>query len=1354
MRCKSRTSPAALAALSIGLSLGSSTAVQSQEARPALDIPVVEVIRVDSPDAALAPAVPQVLAEKLAKKQAQKARGLERYDKPAEALDFDLRKRRPAGETTLPVERYIAALGHMQGMRRYSTALRRTLTAWEATEIDRALADGQAPLPALGTWQPLGPGNVGGRTRGLLVHPTTPSTMYAAGVAGGVWKTTNGGTSWTPLSDLIDNIAINALAMDPDDPNVLYAGTGEGFFNIDAVRGAGIFKTTNGGATWTALANTTTNSDFWFVNDIVVSPTSSSRIYAATWTGVWRSTNGGDTWSLRLSASDCTDLAVRTDMDPDVVFAACGNFDSDGVYRSTDGGQTFSAAPVLTAANLGRVSLAIAPSNQNVIYALGADMSDIGAHRLLQVYRSTTGGGTGSWSARVNTAVKLNRHLLSNTVFAHFSDCGFGIDQVFSQGWYDNVIAVDPLDSNRVWAGGIDLFRSDDGGANWGQASHWWADPAHPHLAHADQHAIVFHPGYNGTTNKQMFVGNDGGLFRTLDARAATAVGNTAPCDFNNGSVAWSSLNNGYAVTQFYHGVPYPDGTQYFGGTQDNGTVRGNNVGGPNGWAMIQGGDGGYVAVNPSNTNTLYAEFTGISIQKSTDGGVTFNPATTGINDPGGLFINPFTMDPNNPSILWTGGWYFWRTTNAAAGWTRGSDITPGGGSTSAIAIAKGNSNRALAAMSDGFILRSSAALSAGSTTAWPFTMPAAGYVSSLAFDPSNDMVAYATYSSFGVPHVWRSTDGGATWTRIDGTGGSGLPDIPAHSIVVDPSDPATLYVGTDLGVFVSRDRGANWFVEQTGFANVVTEALNVNTAGGVGNIYAFTHGRGAWKVTSGTATGGFAAPVITSPGAGSTIGVRGITFSWDALGGGVDLYDLLVTDLANGQVVFSGSLRGAASTAALVTLESGDYQFKVRGCAGTVSKATCGNFAVTTFTVDLLRPSAAPVISAPTQDQAFTSSTQTFGWSSVTGAPGGGTVRYEVLLEDVTGGTTELQIATNELSTIFSMHGSTEYKLRVRACQQGCGPYSNPRRFSVDLPNIPGAAPNITSAVVTGNELDLSWSAVPRADLYTVQVIQPTGGPGGGALTVGARQVSTLALNDLPLPAGAANVIVQGCNGDGCGPTSAPTPINVAGPNPATPNVAKPVAGTIAQGPVLNLSWNRIAGDNGSNTVYRLFVQDLSRQAPAVNVFTTQNFWSAFLKAEGGRYDAVVIAPGNVVGTASGFNVAGASATAPTMTRPAHQGQVAAGNIDLAWSEVPGATLYEYFVAVQGQPQATVRGVTQGLSVKVPLAAAGGNPTVYSAIARACPEGATCAPGSNAGWGPWSNEPGGPGVTNFTVTP
>jgi len=380
-------------------------------------------------------------------------------------------------------------------------------------------------------------------------------------------------------------------------------------------------------------------------------------------------------------------------------------------------------------------------------------------------------------------------------------------------------------------------------------ASHWWADYDNPHYVHADHHVIVFHPEYNGTTNKVMFVGTDGGVFRTDDARAPVATGSDAACSTNNGMVQWRALNNNYGVTQFYHGVPFPDGRSYFGGTQDTGTVLGTDQQGTDGWSEILGGDGGYVAVDQQNPNVLYASNPYGDISKSTNGGLSFRSATVGLFDLGFEFIAPLVMDPSNSQRLWTGGYYLWRTTDGATSWNQASKLTTGNGSVSAIGIAPTNPNHVLAGMSDGYILRSSMGLTSNASTEWAFTRPRTGYVSSITFDPTNANIAYATYSTFGGTHVWKSTNAGRTWQGIDGSGSGRIPDLPVHIIVVDPANPSRLFIGTDLGVFVSTNGGVRWAVENTGFANVITEALSVGKVGSVPHLFAFTHGRGTWRV-------------------------------------------------------------------------------------------------------------------------------------------------------------------------------------------------------------------------------------------------------------------------------------------------------------------------------------------------------------------------------------------------------------------------------------------------------------------------------------------------------------------------
>ena len=779
-----------------------------------------------------------------------------REDQPGEAIEFFLQKRLPAGETSFAATRYLQAIEQITDMPVFSSA------------ENRFIANGEKELHALQpeslpSWTPLGPGNVGGRTRALLIHPSTPNTMYAAGVSGGVWKTTDGGANWSPLTDLLANIAVNSMAMDPTNPNVIYAGTGEGFNNLDAVRGAGIFKTTDGGATWNLLTATTNNANFYYVNDLVISPLNSQRLYAATSRGVFRSSDGGLNWVAVHQPTNgstligCQDLAIRTTgISSDYVLAACGNFTQASIFLKTDAENSGGWSPVKAETGMGRTSLAIAPSNQNIVYALSSELStNVGGFNyqngLHAVFRSIDGGQT--WTTqRANTGTPN----LNTMVMSYISNnCSPGNTNFTGQGWYDNVIAVDPADANRVWVGGIDLFRSDDGGVNWGFGGN---------NVHTDQHTIVFHPGYDGSGNQTMFVSNDGGLFKTINARATVGTMTPVPgnCTTGASAVNWTNLNNGYEATQFYHGAPYPNGASYFGGTQDNGTIRGTDANGRNGWAAIRGGDGGYVAVDPANTNVLFAENTFLSLGKTTNGDTvspTWTSATNGITESSGnfLFIAPFTMDASNSQRLWIGGRTIWRTTDGAASWTQASitdQLSPG--RVSALAVAPTDSNSVIVGSSTGGIFRNASALSATAGTAWANSSPRTGYVSWVAFDPNSANVVYATYSTFGGTHVWKSFDGGASWTGIDGTGAAGLPDVPVHCLAVHPNDSARLYVGTDIGVFVSLDGGASWARENTGFANVVTESLTILGSGCNATLYAFTHGRGVWKVPAADCAG------------------------------------------------------------------------------------------------------------------------------------------------------------------------------------------------------------------------------------------------------------------------------------------------------------------------------------------------------------------------------------------------------------------------------------------------------------------------------------------------------------------
>jgi hypothetical protein len=305
--------------------------------------------------------------------------------------------------------------------------------------------------------------------------------------------------------------------------------------------------------------------------------------------------------------------------------------------------------------------------------------------------------------------------------------------------------------------------------------------------------------------------------------------------------------------------LSFPDGERYLGGTQDNGTVLGSDESGGDGWRPIFGGDGGYVAIDPTDTQTLYLETQWANIVKSVDGGSRFVRATRGLDpvvsdilgpDANFLFVTPLVMDPGHPQRLWTGGEFIYRTDDGAGQWTKASAALPDGGLVSGIAIASEDGNRVAIGTNRGNILINSRALQGTAATVWQSRRPRDGWVTSVTFDPQDADVVYATYGNFGGQHVFRSTDGGASWHSIDGGGDDGLPDIPVHSIVVDPDDPERLYLGTDIGVLVSVEGGHRWMVEETGFGAAVTEWLSlIRDTSGRTRLFGFTHGRGAWRV-------------------------------------------------------------------------------------------------------------------------------------------------------------------------------------------------------------------------------------------------------------------------------------------------------------------------------------------------------------------------------------------------------------------------------------------------------------------------------------------------------------------------
>lgn len=760
------------------------------------------------------------------------------FDAPGEAMDFHVQQRLPLDATEIPLDHLHAELEKLK-----------------VREERQRVVDG-----ATSSWSSLGPGNIGGRTRALAIDSNNPDIMYAAGVAGGIWKSIDAGANWQPLDDMMLNLAVCTIVIDPTNSNILYAGTGEGYNHSSFVRGLGIFKSVDAGSTWTQLVGTVNGvpwGAFHYVNKIVISPNDAQRIYAATRTGVWRSLDAGANWSPVLSnprylsttpASNgsrvgATDIAIRMDTSPDMLFAAFGSTQADGLFRSLDDGDTWEAYSLPT--NQGRMTIALAPSNNDVMYLLMADNGTGNAYgQLVDVYRSEDGGET--FTGQVDFASATGAWLLSNLGLA----LGCREGSTYSQGWYDNIIAVDPVDPDIVWVGGIDLFRSDDRGRNFQLAGYWQfytLDPVPPYYVHPDHHTIVFHPDYDGVTNQTMYVGNDGGLFRTINARAATGVENCPLTpDEPFPDIVWESMNHSYAVTQFYHGDSARADALFVGGAQDNGTNRLLPRQGFNEWRLVFGGDGGYVAIDPRESRTFYIEYHAFpTIYKTVDAGKTFEPAVDGITDTDGIFISPFAMDPSDPDVLWTGGSRPWRTMDGAASWQLAGSDFPVVDKISAIGIAPSNGNVVYLGFTDGLVARTTNGLDPEPTWDVFFTgLVAGGWVSSVAVDPVDPDIAYCTYSNYGVEHVHRTLNGGQSWHSIDGIDVDGVPDIPVHWILVRSCRPQELYVGTELGVFASEDSGFTWQPFNDGLAHTVVEALDLKTSN---ELVAFSYGRGVF---------------------------------------------------------------------------------------------------------------------------------------------------------------------------------------------------------------------------------------------------------------------------------------------------------------------------------------------------------------------------------------------------------------------------------------------------------------------------------------------------------------------------
>lgn len=669
---------------------------------------------------------------------------------------------------------------------------------------------GAAPfLASVAPWRSLGPSGFqnnaywgsspqtdGGRITGIAIHPLNPREIFAGSASGGVWRTINGGASWTPLTDSQCSLTTGAIALDPVDPTIVYAGTGE----PSQSSGCGLLRSFDAGATWTEIngggvlapVSGIGNQTYRIVVDRSTAGSRSSTIVLdATATGLHRSVNSGTSWSTAL-AGVVTD--VRADPSRSGVYWAALTNDAvrAGIYKSTDRGASW-ARVLASPLGAGRTALAVSPAAPGrVLIAFSVASS----YRLgtLVAYDDASGTST---------------TLAANGLYGATSRGDFG-----AQSFYDFVLEADPTDAGTIYLGGVRMFRSRDGGATFKVVAHF---------THVDWHALEFAP-----SDPTVIVGGcDGGVHASWD-----------------GGETWISRNANLSVSQFYAGLSaHPTFADVLlGGLQDNSTLFGF---GSAFWTYVSGGDGGYSAFNPVNPNIFWSSCQVVGCiyrtTRSTSGnGLSVVSRGFSGNDRK-RFLPPLVIDPNTPATLYYGTYRLYASYNEGSSWsTISGDLTKGTGAINTIAVAPSDSRVIWVGTSDGNVQVST---DAGLT----FGQVAVGLplraVTDIAVDAADAQRALVTFSGFGTPHAYLTTNGGTTWTNVS----SGLPDLPHNAAVIIPGSNR-FFVAGDIGVYESANGGGTWTPAFPGMPNVIVTDLVFQPA--TGTLYAGTYGRGIFATT------------------------------------------------------------------------------------------------------------------------------------------------------------------------------------------------------------------------------------------------------------------------------------------------------------------------------------------------------------------------------------------------------------------------------------------------------------------------------------------------------------------------
>lgn len=684
-------------------------------------------------------------------------------------------------------------------------------------------------LIASATWTPMGPfgalsGTAGGqllksgRLGFITIDPTNTLNLWVGAPAGGLWGSTNGGASWTTNTDQLGVIGCSDLAIDPNNTNIMYLATGDG--DAGDTRSIGVLKSTNAGATWSATGLTNVVSTNFLIRRLLINPANTQIVLAATNVGIYRTINGGTNWTL-VNNQNTYDLEFKPG-DPNTIYAGGTNF-----RLSTDGGATFNQITSgLPTTGVQRIAVAVTPADVNYVYLLASNSSNSG---FLGLYRSTVSGTTFA--------------VMSATTTTTLNPLGWNSNggDVGGQGWYDLALAASPLNKDEIVVGGVNIWRSVNGGTNWTLYGHWVGGGAP--FAHADQHDLEY------ATNGTLFGCNDGTVYQRT-------------------STSWLEISGQMNISQIYKiGLSSLNTNRWITGHQDNGT----SIHTPISYNASLGGDGMDCFIDRTNDQNCFGEYQNGSLMRSTNGGASWSSCTSGLSG-STPWVTIWKQDPQVAGTIYVGRVNLFKSTNqAASAWGTLTPV-PGTVTIREFAIAPSNNQVIYVLKSTGIYKTTDGGVTWSNVTG---TVPIASalpeFITIDPTDPNNAWVVLGGYSAGN--KIFVTSNGGATWTNFS----ANLPNIPANCSVYQPGTNDVIYVGMDVGIYYRDNISAQWTLYTTGLPNVPIADMEISPASPY-LLYAATYGRGVW-VASVNSPPGSPLTSFALPSAGLCTG-SAITFS------------------------------------------------------------------------------------------------------------------------------------------------------------------------------------------------------------------------------------------------------------------------------------------------------------------------------------------------------------------------------------------------------------------------------------------------------------------------------------------